>query len=606
MLVFATAAASALEANGCAARAAQESSALLALQRAELRAGKVGDAFGYAVALDGDTALVGAPGVDSPDGELNVGAAYVFVRSGSSWLLQAALTAPDGKATHAFGISVALDGDTALVGAYGDDGVPGPYAADNRGSAYVFVRIASHWDLQRKLLAADGQANDFFGRSVALAGDTALVGATGAYSFRGAAYVFTRRDRNWSQQARLTAPGASTYSDFGTSVALSGDTALVGDWSDAVGGNFGQGSAYVFVRAGGTWRSQAKLTDVDGASYDRFGESVALSGDIAVVGSASDGVGDNDSQGSVCVYVRSDLRWTLQQKLTASDGAFGDKFGESVAVSGDSILIGAPSADVRGDSAQGAAYVFERSGDEWLERQKHVTATRVVRYFGTAVALSGEVGLIGAPATPARDEDSEELALICPLDRTPPETVASLSPPANSAGWNRDMTEVLLAPSDVISGVDVTYIRLGVGDVFQVYRPDGPRFAWANGLTTVGYYSVDRAGQVEQEHSIVVRIDRTLPVCRALAAVSVVRSRKVSLPYRVNDRVSPKAKVTVKIFRGGTLKQTLTLGLRSTNRDTSCRFRCTLARGTYTWKVYARDLAGNEQSKVGKAKLVVK
>ena len=218
------------------------------------------------------------------------------------------------------------------------------------------------WGGQKKLTASDGAATDSFGNSVALSGDTALVGAlggdVGAFADQGSAYVFVRSGATWTQQQKLVASDGAYSDQFGVSVALSGDTALVGAPSDQVGVNADQGSAYVFVRSGTIWAEQQKLTASDGAADDLFGIAVTLSGDTALVGAHSDDVGANANQGSAYVFVRSGATWTQQQKLVASDGAYVDQFGVSVALSGDTALVGAHSDDVGANANQGSAYVF--------------------------------------------------------------------------------------------------------------------------------------------------------------------------------------------------------------------------------------------------------
>ena len=187
----------------------------------------------------------------------------MFTRSGTVWSLQAKLTAGDAAAGDRFGTSVTLDGDTVLVGApYDDDG------GSDSGSAYVFTRSGTAWSLQAKLTAGDAAAGDGFGTSVALDGDTALVGAYGdddSGSASGSTYMFTRSDSAWIQQGKLTAGDAAADDGFGGSVALDGDTALVGAYEDDDGGS-GSGSAYVFTRSGMTWGQQAKLTARDYAA----------------------------------------------------------------------------------------------------------------------------------------------------------------------------------------------------------------------------------------------------------------------------------------------------------------------------------------------------
>ena len=187
-----------------------------------------------------------------------------------------------------------------------------------------------------KLTASDAAAGDWFGRYVAVSGATVVVGApndddNGSNS--GSAYVFVRSGISWSQQAKLTASDAAAFDFFGVSVAISGDTAVVGaNFDDGKGVD--SGSAYVFVRSGTTWTEQAKLTASDAAALDQFGIEVSISGDTAVVGAFSDDDSGSRS-GSAYVFVHSGATWTEQAKLTASDAAIDDRFGRSVSVSGD-------------------------------------------------------------------------------------------------------------------------------------------------------------------------------------------------------------------------------------------------------------------------------
>ena len=213
----------------------------------------------------------------------------------------------------------------------------------------------------QKLLAGDGAEKDWFGYRVAIDGDTAVIGAMdddkGTDS--GSAYVFVRAaDGTWSQQAKLTADDGAAWDNFGYSVSVSGDTAVIGaNWDDDKGSS--SGSAYVFIRAAdGTWSQQAKLTAVDGAAWDEFGISVSICWDTAVIGAMYDD--DNGSgSGSAYVFVRAaDGTWSQQAKLTADDGAAYDSFGGSVAVSGDTAVIGAIGDNDKGDFFSGSAYVF--------------------------------------------------------------------------------------------------------------------------------------------------------------------------------------------------------------------------------------------------------
>ena len=277
-------------------------------QQAKLTAsdGALGDQFGTSVSVSGDTAIVGAYNDD--DKGMNSGSAYIFVKPVTGWATTSAfhakLTASDGAAGNQFGSTVSLSGDTALVGAYNDDD-KGP----SSGSAYIFVKPVSGWattsTYNAKLTASDGAAGDLFGTSISLSGDMALIGACndddkGMDS--GSAYIFVKPMTGWATTstfaAKLTAGDGAMGDQFGTSVSLSGDTALVGAWQHDVGANSNQGAAYVFVRNGMLWTEQQQLTAIGGTGSDYLGSAVALSGDIAVVAS-SDG---NQGQGFVkCV-----------------------------------------------------------------------------------------------------------------------------------------------------------------------------------------------------------------------------------------------------------------------------------------------------------------
>ena len=220
------------------------------------------------------------------------------------------------------------------------------------------MRTGTTWTQQQKLTASDHPTSgNEFGTSVAISGDTVLVGASSgdaAFPFAGSAYVFVRNGSTWSEQQKLIAADFAAYDSFGYSVAISGDTAVVGaDQDDDNGGD--SGSAYVFVRSGSSWSQQQKLTASDGAQVDWFGGSVAISGDRIAVGSSRDDDRGADS-GSVYIFVRSGLAWTEDGKITASDGRTDDGFG-SVAVDGDIVVVGAAKDDRSGVNS-GSAYVF--------------------------------------------------------------------------------------------------------------------------------------------------------------------------------------------------------------------------------------------------------
>ncbi len=309
----------------------------------------------------------------------------------------AKLLASDGTAFDEFGRSVAVDGDTAVIGTLYDD--------DNgrdAGSAYVFTRDSTgEWSEQAKLLASDGAPGDLFGYSVAMDGDMVVIGAPHDEdngSLSGSVYVFTRDSTGgWGEQAKLLASDGATYDRFGWSVAVDGYTAVIGAYKDEDNGWY-SGSAYAFTRdSTGGWSEQAKLLPSDGAADDRFGYSVAVDGDTAVIG--ADGDNDNgQSSGSAYVFTRDSTgAWSEQAKLFASDGAVSDQFGWSVAVDGYTAVIGAFGDDDNGPTS-GSAYAFTRdSTGEWSEQAKLLAGDGVASdRFGHSVAVNGDTAVIGA------------------------------------------------------------------------------------------------------------------------------------------------------------------------------------------------------------------
>jgi uncharacterized protein involved in tellurium resistance len=353
--------------------------------------GVANDRFGWSVSLSGDTALIGAP-FDDDNGVLS-GSAYVFIRNGTTWTQQAKLLANDNGTDDRFGQSVSLSGDTALIGAY--------YDSDNgvrAGAVYVFTRTGATWTQQEKLFASDGASQDNFGFSVSLYDDTALIGTNydednGFNS--GSAYIFTRNGTIWTQQAKLLPSDGAAEDNFGYSVSLYGDTAFIGAVGDDDKG-FGSGSIYVYIRNGSAWTQQAKLFASDETAYEDFGCSISLDGSTAIIGALGDDVNDVNS-GSAYVFIRTGTNWTQQAKLIASDGAradyFGDYFGWAVSLSKDTALISAYCDNV----GKGSVYVFIRNGTTWTQQAKlYASDGAEVDWFGWSVSLSENTSMIGA------------------------------------------------------------------------------------------------------------------------------------------------------------------------------------------------------------------
>ena len=263
---------------------------------------------------------------------------------------------------------VAVDAEGRELGARMDVGEAGvTLVVDDTGAVYPVRVDPVVWIQQAELTASDGAQSDGFGVSVAVSGGTAVVGAhahkVGSNASQGAAYVFVQSGTTWTQQAELTASDGAADDSFGQSVAVSGGTAVVSAPGRQVGSNVSQGAAYVFVQSGTTWTQQQELTASDGAAHDFFGNSAAVSDGTAVVGAYNHTVGSNVHQGVAYVFVQGGTTWTQQQELTASDGVAYDAFGYFVAVSGSTVVVGAFEHKVGSNASQGAAYVFVTTCD---------------------------------------------------------------------------------------------------------------------------------------------------------------------------------------------------------------------------------------------------
>jgi prepilin-type N-terminal cleavage/methylation domain-containing protein len=362
--------------------------------------GASSDYFGYAVAIDGDTVVVGA--YQDGDKGIGSGSAYVFTRTGGTWTQQAKLVPADGAAYDRFGSAVAVDADTIVVGAYGDDD-KGTYS----GSAYVFTRTGGTWTQQAKLVPADGAASDYFGYAVAVDADTIVVGAykdDDKGSASGSAYVFTRTGGTWTQQAKLVPADGTAGDYFGFAVAVDADTIVVGAYGDDDKGA-DSGSAYVFTRTGATWTQQAKLTAPDGTANDYFGHAVAVDAGTIVVGAYGDD-DKGDYSGSAYVFTRTGGTWTQQAKLVPADGAAYDDFGTAVAINANTIVVGAHKDDDKGTDS-GSVYVFVRTGATWAQQAKLTAPDGTAGdWFGRAVAVDGDTIVVGAPYDDDKGDNS--------------------------------------------------------------------------------------------------------------------------------------------------------------------------------------------------------
>jgi hypothetical protein len=393
--------------------------------------------FGSSVDVSDDTVVVGAPGNDS-----NRGAAYVFVRDVTGWTWQATLTASNAEVNDDFGASVAIDGDTVVVGAIfeaGDGSSPSNNDLNTAGAVYVFTRSGTAWSQQAYLKASNPGLGDRFGEQVAISGDTIAVGvpledsdgdqSNNNAADSGAVYVFKRSGTAWSQDAYLKAGNIGTTDDFGRAVGVDGDTLVVGahqeDGSATTingpydDGRFNAGAAYVYVRSGSTWSQQAYLKSANPDEFDEFGWGVAVSGDTVAVGVSREdsnatginGDASNDmgqDSGAVYVFTRSGTTWSQQAYVKSSNSDPNDAFGRLMDLDGDTLAVSSPGESSRvsgidGDqsdnslSGSGASYVFQRNGGSWSQTA-YVKATNPddSDYF-TNVAVNGGTIVVGAP-----------------------------------------------------------------------------------------------------------------------------------------------------------------------------------------------------------------
>jgi hypothetical protein len=331
--------------------------------------GEAGDSFGSAVSIYGDTAVIGAP-EKMVNGQWAGGAVYVFTRSGSVWSQQAELVNPDAGGFWCFryGKSVSIYGDTLVVGAetiyYGS------------GNAYIYTRHDGVWS----------QEASYHGSAVSVYGNTVALGDH--VHFGGVCSVLTRSDSNWILQDSVNSSDGDYFNCFGSAVDLFVDTLAVGDI-----GYFKNGAVFVFTRSGTAWSEQQKIEADDPAIDDRFGNALDISGDTLVVGS----VGNSDNSGAAYVFTPLSGVLTEQQKLTADDAGTNDEFGNSVTIDTNTIVAGAQGNSI----GTGAAYVFLNSGGVWSQNMKLTASDGAIGDRFGAVAINSNTVVAGAPGANA-------------------------------------------------------------------------------------------------------------------------------------------------------------------------------------------------------------
>ena len=343
------------------------------------------DQFATSLALDGNTAILGAPRWPTA---LERGAAYV-ITSATGWATTTQkLVAPDGASGHRFGSAVAVDDSWTVVGAGG------------AGAAYVYELVGSTWTYRQKLLPAPSTLGDFFGSAVAIVGTKMFVGAYGANFYAGQVFVFNYNGSSWVQTQVISTPNPALYDFFGFSLTASGETLAIGSYGeDGVAGT-NYGSVYIYNLSGDQWVFQQKIKASDGGSGDNFGAAVSLDNNLLVVGANfNDGVAAD--AGAAYVFSRNGNQWNFQTKLTGSDSGSGSSFGRSVAVKGNLIVVGSPYWDDPsggGIEDRGAVYPFVFSGGTWAAQVK--LSTPMVSLgsdrLGNAVSIIDNIILAGA------------------------------------------------------------------------------------------------------------------------------------------------------------------------------------------------------------------
>jgi hypothetical protein len=379
--------------------------------------GQADDGFGAAVAMSGDTLVVGAPGA------ADAGAAYVFTRCGGSWTLQQKLSPdPTSGSPVEFGASVAISGDTIAVG-----DPHGSYTFLDGGAVYVFVRNGGTWSQQTLLEGQDDLQT--FGWSLSLDGDTLAVGAPyGEHpgGTTGRVFVHVRSGSTWSlQQEIFESLGQGGGEQFGRSVSIDQDTLVVGDPFQAVAQ---AGLVSVFTRSGGTWTEQQELAASDPADFDALGESISIDGNTFVAGAPFHAHGGT-AGGAAYVYVENGGLWSHQQELLPNDMAPGQVFGRSVGILGDTIVVGAPEVfHAPFSGGTGAVYVFVRSGSTWSQQQKLTASDSTADHlFGFSVDLDAQRAISGAPGAGGEGAVYEYVANAGPALVCPPPVVLTCS-----------------------------------------------------------------------------------------------------------------------------------------------------------------------------------
>ncbi|KAJ5073377.1 hypothetical protein M0811_08785 [Anaeramoeba ignava] len=351
--------------------------------------------FGRSLAMEEDVVIIGAP--MTYVGVLpSAGMAFIFRSDGYNWTNEANLTASDPSLISFFGQSVAIYGNMSVVGAYlADNG-----STISQGKAYVYKRNDSGWFEFKKLLAEDGEENDFFGGSVAINNEYIIVSAFGAAvngsENQGKVYVYTYDETNVTHLVNFSSSDGKANDTFGYSLSLSNNILVVGSMAD-VNNNTNQGKVYVFEENSSVWNETCIINSIDGEAYDNFGSSVAILDEVIAIGAPNKTIGNQTQQGRVYVYRKNGSNWNSSEIFTAADGNEGDCFGFSVGVSVDSVIVGANRAEADGSSSKGKGYIYQNKTTYWIEEAILIsTDGSGGEHFGSSVAIHENSSIIGA------------------------------------------------------------------------------------------------------------------------------------------------------------------------------------------------------------------
>ncbi len=473
----------------------------------------VRDFYGWALALDGDTLAVGAPYDDGAAFE--AGAVEIWKRVGSEWVFSQKLTAPDAEAEDELGTAVALDGNILLASAvYRDDG-----AEQNAGAVYVFTRATLNdpFAYDRTITAPDGAAGDQFGISIVLEGEVAVIGAPYAdvnNADDGKAYLYSTNTWSLSQTFDSTTKNPTVGNGlFGISLHLSDTQLFVGAVAEISSGINASGAVHVYDRAPVNWSFEQRLTDTGGAFKDLFGASIQTEGDDLFIGAPFDD--DNSVTDSGAVYRYSldqDDAWQFNEKLYAGDPTGLGGFGAAMTHFGSQLLIGAPSND---DSytgtLPGAAYLFELSGSVWSQAQRIDAGTQEADAFGLAVAFDGVTPIIGAPLA---DEDAGAAYSFSQSDNAAP-VLAEISAQTVTLGETVNFTAAATEED--------------TGDTLSFSLTDAPAGASINQDTGAFTWTPDAAGVFSFD--VVVSDDGVPPLTDSQTVSVTVNEAPISGPF---------------------------------------------------------------------------